>query len=285
MKSSSTKSFTPPLPCYVGITGVQSPEQVERLIRVAASYQVGRGSTHALMLGCLVSPSLEHNRPPINTSKPYRHVDTLDVLVKTLAAAKQEGCVGMLHFELGKVWPGQVGESASVISLLKRLAAHGLHPAVQLNGAVRTEDIHRIGNECGVPIVLQLRKELAERDEAELLNYINSVEAAVSMILLDPSAGAGHEIKVEPAVRLQRTIETRFPGRFSFGYAGGLGGATTGELQRTTEIVQEIREALRSHAFSVDVESRVRRAGQVPGTDELDLELCSRYFESVMAGF
>jgi hypothetical protein len=237
------------------------------------------------MLGCLVSPALEHNLPPTNTTKPHRHVASIGLLVETLAAAQQTGCIGMLHFELGKAWPGQLGEASPVVSLLKRLVPYGLNPAVQLNGALHTEDIHRIKGECGVPIVLQLRKELAELEETELLRYIDSVAASISMILLDPSAGAGHEIKVEPAVRLQRTIEARLPGQFLFGYAGGLGGATKSDLQRTTAIVQEIGEALHSSAFSVDVESRVRRAGQVLGTDELDLELCGRYFESVMAGF
>jgi hypothetical protein len=263
---------------------VQSPEQVQHLISLASSYGIGKGSTHALMVGCLVSSALEQNLPPVNTSKPCRHVANFEQLVETLKAANQEGCIGMLHFELGKVWPGRTGEAKPVVSLLKRLMPYGLYPPVQLNGALRAEDIHEIHNEAGVPIVLQLRRELSERDEGELLHYIDSIAPSISMILLDPSAGAGHEIEVEPAVRLHLTIERRFPGAFSFGYAGGLGGAEQSERKRTTDIIREIKHALQSSNFSVDVESRVRRPSCAPDSDELNLELCSRYFESAMAG-
>ena len=270
------------LPYYVGVTGVQSPDQIAPLITSAASYRIGKGFKHSLMLGCLVSPTLERNLAPINTSKPHRHVRSVELLIETLAAANCEGCIGMLHFELGKLWPGQAGEAKPVVSLLRMLASYGLHPAVQLNGSLLPEDIHQIRNEGGVPLVLQLRKEIAERGEAEVLRYIESIASSISMILLDPSAGAGHAIDIEPAVRLHRAIDARFPGMFSFGYAGGLGGSTPDESERTTQIGRGISERLHGTDFSVDVETNVRRSSSQPGIDELDLSLCSRYFEAVM---
>ncbi len=273
-----------PLLFYVGVTGAQVPEQVEPLIRLAAMQGIGKASTHALMIGCLVSPTLERNLPPCNTTKPFRHVATVERLVEILAAADQEGCIGMLHFELGKAWPGQRGEAKPVVTLLKRLAQYGLHPAVQLNGSLQAEDIHEICKEGGVPIVLQLRKELADRGEAELLKYIESVSSSISMILLDPSAGSGHAIEIEPAVQLHRAIDARFPGAFSFGYAGGLGGEGPAQQQQTATIVREIFQALGTTRFSVDVETRVRRPSPNNNADELDLELCAKYFAAVMMG-
>jgi hypothetical protein len=206
------------------------------------------------------------------------------VLTEILSAAKERGAIGMLHFELTKTWPGDPGDVQPVLSLLSALSKANLFPPVQLNGIFRAEDINEIHREAGVPLVLQLRKELSDLSETELLRYVESIAASISKILMDPSAGAGLKIDLEPAVKLQRAIERHFPHVFTFGYAGGLGGGSEPQIAHTSAVIHTLKTALGDSLFSVDTETNVRSAGEQPNTDELDIDLCDVYFSTVRAG-
>lgn len=276
--------MTRSIPHYIGVTGVQSVSEVAAIASAAAVAEIGPRHTHNLMLGALVSPSTAHNRPPTNTTKPYRHVPSREALVEILQATKQHAIVGMIHVELHKSWPGTSRDGDAVLELLRYLADHDLHPAVQLNGVILPRDILRIHNTGGVQIVLQLRKELAERERGELLEYISAVAPAVSTILMDPSAGAGSAIDLKPALRLMHEIEKRCPEEFNFGFAGGLGGADPTDVQRTTTLISELSRHIPQVAFSVDTETKVRTPVGQTDEDRLDISLCSHYFRAVRAG-
>lgn len=273
-----------PIPHYIGVTGIQTPADVVPLATAAAAAKIGPTYTHNLMLGALVSPSTVHNASPTHTTKPHRHVSNRETLVEILKEIARHNLVGMIHCELHKSWPGTPRDRDDVLELLGYLANHGLRPPIQLNGVLVPEDIVSIHQEGGVPVVLQLRKELAERDRPELLDYIAAVSTAVSTILMDPSAGAGSIISLTPALSLMGEIERRCPSTFRFGFAGGLGGAEAAQLEATSALARELSRAIPGGAFSVDVETNVR--APAPGTsgDTLDARLCSLYFQAVRAG-
>jgi hypothetical protein len=237
------------------------------------------------MLGALVSPATIHNGPPANTNKPCRHIESCELLRDTMLAAKEHNAIDMLHFELHKTWPGTVGDASAVIALLKILAKDGLTPAVQLNGVLFPAEILEIHKETGAALVMQLRPELAALREPELLSYIERVAPAISMILMDPSAGSGQSIDLDPAIKLYQAIESCFPNQFNVGFAGGLGGAAEQQKAHTTSVVRELRARLHTNAFSVDTESKVRVTVNAAGDDVLDIALCEAYFDAARAGF
>ena len=281
------------LPPYIGITGVQSAQEVERLFELAGRFKVGPDFSHNLMVGALVSASTVVNAAPINTGKPYRHVSTREELRELLVAARDRGIVGMIHFELHKTWPGTRGDGDAVIALLKLLSQDNLSPAVQLNGVLLPEEILRIYDETGAQLVLQMRKEIAERGEEEILAYLDALRSgspdssgsAIAMMLMDPSAGEGHKIALGPALSVYQAMIRRFPNAFTVGFAGGLGGSSDDEREKTTRLVRELCTAMGTDLFSVDVETKVRRR-PVPEleADVLDMELCEAYFSAVQQG-
>ncbi len=272
------------IPHYIGVTGVQTAREIETLVSAAAAAGIGPGQAHNLMLGALASPSTVQNQPPTHTSKPYRHVPSREDLVALLQSAQRHNIIGMVHVELHKTWPGTTRDGDAVIELLRYLGAHHLTPAVQLNGVLLPTDIVRIHHETGVRIVIQLRKELEELGESQLLDYLQAVAPAVSTILMDPSAGAGTTIDLAPALRLMRNIDQQLPNTFHFGFAGGLGGSTEAEIKQTSYIIAELSRAIPNGAFSVDVETKVRVPIEQPGIDRLDSALCAGYFSAVIAG-
>jgi hypothetical protein len=224
------------------------------------------------------------NEPPIHTTKPYRHVPNKETLVDILRETDRHQVIGMVHFELHKSWPGTPDDGEQVLELLQYLASHDLRPPLQLNGIILPDDIQRIHREGGIRIVLQLRKELVARGEAELLHYISTVSSAISTILMDPSAGAGAAIDLAPALAVMREIEAQRPNMFHFGFAGGLGGSNHAERALTTDLVGELSGAIPDGAFSVDAETKIRAMVDGSETDRLDLSLCSHYFQAVRAG-
>lgn len=274
------------LPHYVGVTGVQESSQVRALAEAACRHEIGTEFSHALMVGALLDAISCMGRGGAGHAegKTFRHVTDREVLVAILATAVERGVVGMLHCELPKVWPGRRGDTAALRSLLQDLAKEGLSPPAQLNGVLLPEEIKELFGETGVPLVLQLRKEITARGESGVLQYVEAIVPSVAMILMDPSAGTGERIAIEQALQWQRKIEAEFPGAFTFGYAGGLGGGTPAEIEHTREVVHSLTKALNGGDFSIDVESRVRVPGKVPGADQLDLNLCDAYFGAVSSG-
>jgi hypothetical protein len=272
------------IPHYIGVTGIQAVAEVLPIVAAAAASAIGPKHSHNLMLGALVSPSTVHNHLPSQTTKPFRHISSRETLVDILREANKHGIVGMIHFELHKTWPGTASDGEAVLELLRYLASHDLHPAVQLNGVLLPHDILKIHREGKVQIVLQLRKELAEQGRGELLRYISEVSPAVSTILMDPSAGAGATIDLKHAMSLTRDIEERHPKSFHFGFAGGLGGANSTDIERTSTLVSELSRNIPHGAFSVDAETRVRVKIDDTEIDRLDIDLCSLYFQAVRAG-
>ncbi len=276
---------SPRLPYYIGVTGVQSPSEVTTLSQLASKHQIDSTYHHTLMLGALASPATLNNLPPINTARPYRHIASLELLRDTMLAAKEHKILGMIHMELRKSWPGTVGDAGSVIALLNALVADGVTPAAQLNGVLLPGEIQEIHRETGAALVLQLRPELAAQGEFGLLSYIEQIAPAISMILLDPSAGTGQSIELASAISLHNAIQKRFPNQFSFGFAGGLGGQSAQERSHTTALVRELQSQLGTNGFSVDVESKVRMSQPASSDDVLDIDLCEAYFAAVMDGF
>lgn len=275
---------SPRLPYYIGVTGVQSPSEVTTLSQLASKHEINATHHHTLMLGALASPATLNNLPPINTARPCRHIASLELLRDTMLAAKEHKILGMIHLELHKTWPGTGGDAGAVIALLKALTADGATPAVQLNGILLPGEIQEIHRETGAALVLQLRPELAAQGESGLLSYIEQISPAISMILLDPSAGTGQSIDLAPAISLYTAIQRRFPNQFTFGFAGGLGGQTQQERSHTTALVRELRSKLGTKDFSVDVESKVRITKPASSDDVLDIDLCGAYFAAVMDG-
>ncbi len=274
------------LPHYVGVTGVQEPKQIQMLADAASRHEIGSAFPHALMVGALLDPRSFVTGGGVHHAegKVFRQLADFGVLCEVLATAADLGVIGMVHCELPKVWPGNKGDTAALRSLLRHLAKEGLSPPVQLNGVLLGEEVRELYAETGVPLVFQLRKEITALGEADVLRYVEGVVSSVSKILMDPSAGTGERIDIEHALQWQRAIERRFSEAFTFGYAGGLGGRTTAEIEHTRGVVHALGQALGSQNFSIDVESRVRAPGKVPGTDHLDLKLCDTYLGAVSAG-
>jgi hypothetical protein len=190
----------------------------------------------------------------------------------------------MLHFELHKDWPGTAGDARDVLSLLHILSHDNFTPPIQLNGVLLPSEIVEIHKQGGAPLVFQLRKELSSRGESEVLRYIEQVAGSISKILMDPSAGSGEGINLKGALHLCAAIESRFPKMFTFGFAGGLGGAHVAQATHTTQLVQTLCKELLGANFSVDSETGVRVPGNIPGTDVLSIELCEKYVAAVSEG-
>jgi hypothetical protein len=273
---------------YVGVTGIQSAEQARQVIALARQFDFGPGARHQLMLGILVSPATLTSATPINTTMPWRHVASLKELQDILRVTKSAGILGMLHMELGKQYPPQGQQAEAPIGLLQRLQREGLTPAIQLNGCILPDDIARIHQATAAPIVWQLRKSFIEAGQSAILEYARAVAKHVAMVLLDPSAGTGAALAVQQATEIHKSIERELPGVFSFGYAGGFG-----PDQATTSLIAQIARELGHVGFSVDVESRVRRAQESKigaeelagkSVDVLALEQLDGYFRAVIEG-
>ena len=67
-------------------------------------------------------------------------------------------------------------------------------------------------------------------------------------------------------------------------FAGGLGGEKTSEQAWTTAAVNQLRAHFPSGEFSVDSETKVRRAATQGIGDVLDMGLCKAYLSAVRAG-
>jgi hypothetical protein len=279
------RSSSPKVPHYVGVTGVQARSEVESLLAAAKEFGIGPGQRHNLMVGALVSPSLITGGAPLHTSKPYRHVANTNTLREILQGAKESGVIGMLHFELHKSWPGTRGDSRSVISLLQFLQRDGLLPPVQLNGVLFPDEVVEIYETTGIPIVFQMRKEISDLGLERVVSYIEALKGSISKILMDPSAGTGAAIATEGAMRLYRAIEDRFPGLFTFGFAGGLGGSSDADRKHTTETVRSLLSCIPSAEFSLDSETKVRHETGLHGEGHLDIELSRAYFSAVNEAF
>lgn len=275
----------PTIQRYVGITGVQSPEDVNMTLDVGAASGFGPGQSHNVMLGALVSPATIRNGEPENTAKGYRHVAGMEELIATLGAATQAGAVAMVHMELHKELWGTEGDGQHVITLLQALEPHDIRPAVQLNGILRPDDIKRISEETGAPIVLQFRKELEQANPAEVIRYVAEVQGAISEVLLDPSMGTGAVFDPETGLEWHRRLTEAFPDQFSYGVAGGLGGLSQESRTQTTEIVYGVAAALGGVDFSLDIESQAREPVGDGPEDRLARVRLEAYLQSARLGF
>ena len=271
------------IPHYVGLTGVKTAEDVVNALKVGTESGFGTPNNHHLMFGALASAATINSAEPQNTNKPWRHVKGFNELVSVLGAASQQGIIGMVHMELNKSIEGDPKDAGDVITLVKALVSEGFLPAVQLNGILSPESIKRIVEETGAPLVLQLRKELTDRAEITVMHYVEKLDGLISEILVDPSEGSGKRIDVSDAVKWQELFESELPGVFSYGYAGGLGGALFEERLETTRIISEFRKKLGHTRFSLDVESKVH-SPDGPIQDRLDHALLPSYYESVLNG-
>jgi hypothetical protein len=272
------------IPDYVGITGVQDSSHVEMLTSLARQNGFDAHSDHVLMLGCLVSPNTYRNGAPCNTLRPERHIRGFSQLVDILTLSESHGALGMLHFELSKSWPGTAGDARHVLDLLGALAQHNLRPPVQLNGVLLPDELARIHHEGKVSIVLQLRKELSQRGEDELAQYLSSIREYVAAILIDPSAGTGEAIDLSSLQSLVALISTQMLPGCRLGFAGGFGSSTPAQVEHTLASIRSLRSLLHSSAFSVDAETHLREAHPPPGVDTLSISRCQGYLETVRKG-
>jgi phosphoribosylanthranilate isomerase len=253
------------LPHYAGLTGAQTPDEAEKTLEIFHRHGFKPGAPHDNMVGVLVSPATIDNGEPMHSSKPWRQVQDFRTLVETLLRVEGRG-VPMIHMELHKQWPGTPGDAESAIRLLAALQAHGTDPAIQLNGVLDPDSVKKIHEYTGAPIVLQLRKEIMQQGEKAVLRYVEEIHHHITKVLMDSSAGTGEEFDPATVVRWQRLFSKHFTGApFTYGYAGGL------DKDNTRQKIWALRTQLGNADFSVDIESKARRAtgnAQVP--DVLD---------------
>lgn len=272
---------------YVGVTGIQSTDQLNSSIDLGRKIGFGLSADHNLMYGMLVSAATVSNEAPRNTAMPFRHVATREELVDILSAAQDQQVVGMIHMELTKAWGRDASAADETISLLSMLDGQGLKPAVQLNGVLSSDSIHRIAEETGAPLVLQLRRQHTERGEADVFRYLADLQDSVAKVLVDASAGEGKIVNPQQAAGWQRRIEAEFQGVFSFGHAGGLGGSQPQQMQMTTDIILDLARELGGKGFSTDIESRSRRSidGASGPEDVFNQRLYADSLRAIKKGF
>jgi hypothetical protein len=257
---------------YIGITGLASQEEVERVI--AEFHQAGytMNSPHLPMLGFLVSCESLSNPTlrPVNRRYP-RFADVRDLL-------KQTGrrVFTMIHYE-----SGLYALAEQVTRMFDRIYEEGLCRAIQLNipwpNVSQVQLLKREFPE--LKIVFQLsHKSIEAMSDAPAKDIVDRLEDygdSLSYVLIDPSAGRGKAFEIENSFELELYYGLSQLPYLTLGFAGGFTG------DNVARRLEKIKAATGRTNFCIDAESGLRdQVTKAYGDDLLNIEKVKAYLQA-----
>lgn len=94
--------------------------------------------------------------------------------------------------------------------------------ALQLNGVVDVDELQRVHEvHPRLPIIYQLRRELVDRGEQDIVRHLRACRFAISHVLLDLSSGMGVKLQSEECAQLAKLVREEVPDA-RIGIAGGI---------------------------------------------------------------
>ncbi len=256
---------------YIGITGIESGDQAESLIRTHEKF----GETsHMLMIASLVSHKTILGTTQGSVNIPLSSVKSI---YKSVVRNDSPDVMFALHYNVksvNEIGPEIQGQQRAVIE--KPLSEQiGILIGPLYNDFVNTEKAFQLGLQLNSAWpdpkeVEKIRKKypklriiLQVQDFTMIGSKIGRYEGLVDYVLLDLSRGRGLLLDPTDSVMVSRVVEQWTSTRI--GFAGGLND------ENVAHILEKLIADKKSHDFSIDAQNRLR-------TDErFDLKKATAY--------
>lgn len=238
-------------PSYVGIAGITSRTQIEKILSLGIDLGDRR-----IMMGVLANTSTLAGKRSKQYPARYPRADQLNKIFYP-----HPGVLNIVHFQSER--PGKIAQQLRTISEQCGELLHGF----QINNA--WPDAGELWSHRAVfphhRIVLQLnRSVLSEPDVDKLAHKIHrQYNDAVHYLLIDGSQGTGRPIDITLTAQLIAALHKHAP-RMILGVAGGLSGDTIKRIEPLTKIYPNL---------CWDAETALRE----PDDSALDLSAIRRY--------
>lgn len=255
---------------YIGITGVQTPEQLQEISDFTEQIGLHTHATHQVMVGALCSKEMFANRK-LNS----RHVGSLDDLGEMMERGGKH-ILKMLHMEIDKD-PSNHDLFAQSADWLLAVSWQENCRAMQVNGIPLPMEMKFLrGLRPELRIVYQVRQKLLRAGMPTLVEHMQrcGVGQSVHDALIDPSGGTGVLFPISTGVEQYKALHSEFP-TMQIGFAGGF---TPDNVQERT---RELAHKLGHNLFSIDVETGVRNEKD----DSLNMGKVKEYLEAAKEGF
>ncbi len=219
---------------YLSLSALSGPDDASAILRRMTDIP----PTHDLMLGVAMDTRSGTGELPPSARK-LADISTL----RRLSEAVEAPALLAVHFECLRYQKAMttmtdVFEYARVVTapfadlLLKLLDAVPAERvgAVQLNGIVDPDELRKVHERRpDVPVVYQLRRELMERGESDMIAHLNACRAHISHILIDLSAGCGIALSDDERSTIASLVRMNVP-EARIGIAGGISVANVGTM-------------------------------------------------------
>lgn len=143
--------------------------------------------------------------------------------------------------------------------------------ALQLNGVVDPDELAKVHKaHPNLPIIYQLRRELLERGEDDVVRHLDACRFAVAHVLLDLSSGMGVKLRHDECALLAHLVRETTPDA-RIGIAGGIGPDNVEEMYANAFRV--------AGTVSLDTETAIRE----PDTDAFSVPKSLHFLRNAYA--
>jgi len=262
---------------YIGVTGVENPIQVERMISV---YNSEKGDLpHLLAIGGIVSYKtlIGIKDKPIVLTK-----NTIEEIYRKLKNLSNPNVLFALHYftkPLKEIRPELQEKAKQVvekslpqqISLLIDELYRESKPSFQIGVQInipwpKPEDITQVR-----AMYPKLRIILQVSEFSQLEEKIKEYGDNIDYVLIDPSRGRGIELDINEAARLYTLIDSISSAKV--GFAGGF------SPENVEERITSLKEKLGKNDFCIDAQTGLRSG------EYLDMEKVERYLRKALRAF
>lgn len=243
---------------YVGITGLQTVDDVMNFVRMADT----PGLPDKIMLGFTCS-----NKRLADPDSSGKTSPSLNSVIQMLPKLVKYKCyLPMMHY-----YTSDLSKLAEEIKFLfSHLYTQGLCRAVQLNA--EWPDIMALREiKDALPelqIVLQLPKQALTAYDGIIVEKASHYNSHIDYLLIDPSGGTGDDVDIERGARLINVLSRAMP-NVTLGIAGGFSadnvGVRVASLNRMT-----------TAPYCIDAQGKLRTY-VTPKVSQLDIAKCMMY--------
>lgn len=245
---------------YISLSALSVPDDVRSIDAMMQRDGFVLPDSHDYLLGISVDRTTAHAGLPT----PPRKLTNLD-LAKSISDEIGLPAELAIHFECyyrnqdfeikGDVFEFSRVRTApfadAVLNVADSVRQDSLR-ALQLNGVIYPEDLRKIHQaRPDLKIIYQLRRELVDRGETDIIEHLKACRFGIHHVLLDLSAGRGIPIDPSEATQLISIVRGVDPD-LQIGIAGGLSSVNVRGIYRAVH-------AAAGHV-SVDTETAVRDA-------------------------
>jgi phosphoribosylanthranilate isomerase len=265
---------------YVSLSALSGPDDVKDIQRGTSALALP--ASHDLLLGISADRGTAAGQSP---AAPRKLADIR--ALRDIADALDGSAALAVHFEcyyrnqeIGAL-TGDVFDFArqrtapfadDVLKTLDGVPAE-LLGAVQLNGVIDPDELRKLHERRpDVPVIYQLRRELADRGDRDVVAHLQACRFAVSHVLLDLSAGRGVPLRDEERSRLADIVRSTVP-EARMGIAGGISADNVGAMYHGA--FEQLGHV------SVDTETAIREPGTDAFSPKLSLEFLRRAYEAI----